>query len=380
MKVKYTSALVSIAISSVLISGCNSDDSSSKPSQLPSVNTVTLTKTKIHPYHTFIGRTVAENDVDIMPRVGGELTAIHFKDGDMVEKGQLLFEIDDRPYKAALAYAKASLDKTRAQLAQAQRNAERVKKLIKDKSISEQQYDDAIAEYSSAIASVEEAKATLTSTKLDLEYTSVKAPFSGRVGFSNYRVGDRISKIQLVPLVSITQIDPIRFDFDVDEKLYRRIRNAIDVAHRNDDKLDIGVTLALSDGTIYPEEGKIYAVGNKIDLETGSIQAEAQFTNPNYSLMPGEYGNLTIKLLNQTIDGLLIPSSAVQQDQAGDYVMIVDDENVVSRRNIELGQSYGVNRAVLSGLSANEKVIVNGLQKVRPGVTVQDVEQTPEQG
>ncbi len=222
MKAKYKFALVSIAISSALLSGCKTGDIATKTAQAPSVETVTLTETKITPYHTFIGRTEAVNDVDIMPRVGGELTAIHFKDGDMVEKGQLLFEIDDRPYKAALAYAKASLQKAKAQLVQTTRDAERVKKLIKDKSISEQQYDDAIAAHAAAIASVEEAKATLVSARLDLEFSSVRAPFSGRVGFSNFRVGDRISKIQLVPLVSITQIDPIRFGFDVDEKLYRR--------------------------------------------------------------------------------------------------------------------------------------------------------------
>lgn len=380
MKAKYKFALVSIAISSALLSGCKTGDIATKTAQAPSVETVTLTETKITPYHTFIGRTEAVNDVDIMPRVGGELTAIHFKDGDMVEKGQLLFEIDDRPYRAALAYAKASLQKAKAQLVQTTRDAERVKKLIKDKSISEQQYDDAIAAHAAAIASVEEAKATLVSARLDLEFSSVRAPFSGRVGFSNFRVGDRISKIQLVPLVSITQIDPIRYGFDVDEKLYRRVRSAIDVAHRNDDKLDVDLTLTLSDGSLYPLDGKIYAVGNKIDLETGSIRAEAQFDNPTYALMPGEYGNLTIKLRNKTIDGLLIPSAAVQQDQAGDYVMVVGDDHVVSRRNVELGQTYGVKRAVLTGLAANEKVIVNGLQKVRPGATVKDVELQSEQG
>lgn len=156
MKAKYKFALVSIAISSALLSGCKTGDIVTKTAQAPSVETVTLTETKITPYHTFIGRTEAVNDVDIMPRVGGELTAIHFKDGDMVEKGQLLFEIDDRPYKAALAYAKASLQKAKAQLVQTTRDAERVKKLIKDKSISEQQYDDAIAAHAAAIASVEE--------------------------------------------------------------------------------------------------------------------------------------------------------------------------------------------------------------------------------
>ncbi|GAB5992046.1 efflux RND transporter periplasmic adaptor subunit VmeP [Aeromonas enteropelogenes] len=341
----------------------------------PTVETVTLAETQITPYHTFIGRTEAVNDVDIMPRVGGELTAIHFKDGDMVEKGQLLFSIDDRPYKAALAFARASLTKANAQLVQATRDAARAQRLIRDKSVSEQYYDDAIATQAQAIASVEEAKANLESARLDLEFTAIRAPFAGRVGFSGFRVGDRISTIQVTPLVSITQINPIHFKFDVDEKLYRRVRNAIDVAHRNDDKLDVDLTLTLSDGSIYPNPGKIYAVGNKIDEETGAIKAEAEFKNPTYSLMPGEYGNLTIKLRNKTINGLLIPSSAIQQDQAGDYVMVVDQDHILSRRNVELGQPYGVNRAVISGVSANEKVVVNGLQKVRPGIKVKENDQ-----
>ncbi|HDY8043782.1 TPA: efflux RND transporter periplasmic adaptor subunit [Vibrio vulnificus] len=374
MKVQNKAAILSLLFSATFISGCNTDEAKKPNKVSPSVETLLLTKTSITPYHTFIGRTEAVNDVDIMPRVGGELTAIHFKDGDMVKKGQLLFEIDSRPYEAALSYAEASLKKAQANLIQAKRNAQRAQKLIKDKSISEQIFDEAITDRATAKAAVEEAKATLISAKLDLEFSSVRAPFSGRVGFSNFRVGDRISKIQLVPLVSITQIDPIRFGFDVDEKLYRRVRNAIDVARSKDEKINVDVTLSLSDGSAYPHKGEIYALGNKIDLETGSIQAEAQFDNPTYSLMPGEYGNLTIKLRDKTIDGLLVPSSAIQQDQAGSYVMVVADNHVVSRRNIELGQVYGVYHAVISGLSENEKVIVNGLQKVRPGITVNDIE------
>ncbi|MHA7231791.1 efflux RND transporter periplasmic adaptor subunit [Vibrio campbellii] len=287
MKVQNKAAILSLLISATFISGCNTDEAKEPNKVFPSVETLLLTKTPITPYHTFIGRTEAVNDVDIMPRVGGELTAIHFKDGDMVKKGQLLFEIDSRPYEAALSYAEASLKKAQANLIQAKRNAQRAQKLIKDKSISEQMFDEAITDRATAKAAVEEAKATLISAKLDLEFSSVRAPFSGRVGFSNFRVGDRISNIQLVPLVSITQIDPIRFGFDVDEKLYRRVRNAIDVARSNDEKINVDVTLSLSDGSAYPHKGEIYALGNKIDLETGSIQAEAQFDNPTYSLMPG---------------------------------------------------------------------------------------------
>ncbi len=375
MKNLHKIALLSIAISSTLLSGCNSENVATKAITPPTVETLTLSQTPITPYHTFIGRTQAVNDVDIMPRVDGELIAIHFKDGDMVEKGQLLYEIDPRPYVAALSYAEATLEKEKASLNKAQRTANRVIKLIKDKSISEQQYDDAMAELATAKANVEAAKAALESAKLDVEFASVTAPFSGRVGFNNYDVGERISKTQAEPLVSLTQIDPIRFGFTIDEKLYRRVRSAVDVARSTDNKLDLDVTLTLSDGSEYPVPGEIYAMGNKIDLQTGSIKAEAQFENPTYSLMPGEYGNLAIKLRNKTVQGLLVPSSAIQQDQAGSYVMVVDSEQVVSRRNVELGQTYGVKSAVVSGLSANEKIIVNGLQKVRPGITVNGVEQ-----
>lgn len=374
MNHRYNIALVSITVSSILLFGCESDNERTTSAIVPAVEVVTLTETLITPYHTFIGRTKAVNDVDLMPRVGGEVTAIHFKDGDMVEKGQLLYNIDDRPYKAALAYVKASLTKANAQLAQTTRDAIRAEKLIKEKSISEQYYDDAITAHAQAVASVEEAKANLESARLDLEFTAIRAPFSGRVGFSNYRVGDRISTIQMTPLVSIAQINPIRFKFDVDEKLYRRVRNAIDVAHRKDDKLDVDLSLTLSDGSTYPNLGKIYAVGNKIDPETGAIKVEAEFDNSSYSLMPGEYGNLTIKLRNKTINGLLIPSSAIQQDQAGDYIMVVSQDHILSRRNVELGQSYGINRAIIAGVSPNEKVVVNGLQKVRPGIKVKEID------
>ncbi|MGY2573569.1 efflux RND transporter periplasmic adaptor subunit [Vibrio sp. C8] len=362
--------LTSTAIVSLLLLGCK-DVTQKQQVTAPIVETVTMQASEITPYHSFIGRTVAENDIDIMPRVNGELTEVHFKDGDMVEKDQVLFQIDPRPYKAALAYAKASIQKAQAELSLANREADRAKKLIKDKSISEQQYDDAIAKQATATASMKGAEASLLSAQLDLEFSTIRAPFSGRVGFSNYRVGDRITTLQLKPLVSLTQIDPIHFRFNIDEKLYRRIRNVVDAVRAEDGKLDVDLALNLSDGSEYPADGKIYAVGNKIDLDTGSIQAEATFANTKYSLMPGEYGNLTISLKGKTIEGLLVPAASVQQDQSGDYVMVVNKDSVVARREIDLGQTYGTNKAVTAGLAENDKVIVKGLQKVRVGMKVQ---------
>lgn len=369
MRLNNKCALTLTAITSLFLWGCKDPAPKQQPSP-PSVETVTMQASQITPYHSFIGRTVAENDIDIMPRVGGELIEMHFKDGDMVEKGQILFQIDPRPYKASLEFAKASLQKAQAELSRANRDASRAQKLIKDKSISEQQYDDAMAKQATANASVKAAEASLLSAKLDLEFSTIRAPFSGRVGYSNYHVGDRITTLQLKPLVSLTQIDPIHFRFNIDEKLYRRIRNVVDAVSSDNGKLNVDLALTLSDGTAYPSNGEIYAMGNKIDLDSGTIQAEAKFANQNYSLIPGEYGNLTIKLNGQTIEGLLVPSASIQQDQSGDYVMVVNDQNVVDRREIELGQTYGVKKAVLNGLHENDKVIVKGLQKVRVGMKV----------
>ncbi len=369
MRLDNKHVLALMAVTPLFLWGCKDPVQQQQPAP-PAVETVTMHASDITPYHTFIGRTVAENDIDIMPRVNGELTEIHFKDGDLVEKGQVLFQIDPRPYKASLEYAKASLQKTRVEQSLANREAERAKKLIKDKSISEQQYDDAIAKQATSNASVKEAEASLLSAKLDLEFSTIRAPFSGRVGYSNYHVGDRITTLQLKPLISLTQIDPIHFRFNIDEQLYRRIRNVVDAVRAEDGNLDVDLTLTLSDGSTYPINGDMYAMGNKIDLDTGSIQAEATFANPNYSLMPGEYGDLTIKLKGRTIEGLLVPSAAVQQDQSGDYVMVVDKQNMVDRRVVELGQTYGTNKAVMSGLTENERVIVKGLQKVRAGSKV----------
>ncbi len=369
MKLNKKCVLTFTAITSLFLWGCN-EPVEKQQATPPMVETVTMQASKITPYHSFIGRTVAENDIDLMPRVNGELIEMHFKDGDMVEKGQVLFQIDPRPYEAALEYSKASLQKAQAELSLANREANRAQRLIKDKSISEQQYDDAIAKQATANASVKAAEASLLSAQLDLEFSTIRAPFSGRVGYSNYHVGDRITTLQLKPLISLTQIDPIHFRFNIDEKLYRRIRNVVDEVKADDGKLNVDLALTLSDGTEYPVKGDIYAMGNKIDLNSGSIQAEAIFSNPNYSLMPGEYGNLTLKLKGQTIDGLVVPSASVQQDQAGDYVMVVNDQNIVDRREIELGQTYGINQAVLTGLNENERVIVKGLQKVRVGMKV----------
>ncbi len=368
-----------ILVTPLFLTGCNDAKAPAAQAVAPiaTVEMLTLTPQPIVPYHTFIGRTEAENDVAIQPRVNGELMAIHFKDGQMVEKGQLLFEIDPRPYQAALESAQALLQEAEAQVLLTKRSAERANRLIKDKSISEQEHDTAVASYKTALAQKAKAKAAVLSAKLDLEYAHIRAPFSGRVGFSNVAVGDRITTLRIKSLVSLTQVNPMRFKFDVDEKLFRRIRSAVDGAHQKDKKLNVSLELTLSDGSVYPQEGHMYAIGNRINLDSGSINAEASFDNSNYSLMPGEYGEVTIKLKGQTVDGLLIPVSAVQQDQSGDFVMVVDSENKASRRNVTLGQTYGVKRAVLTGLEAGERIVLSGLQKVRPGMQVQEPQSQP---
>lgn len=361
---------LSLIVLSLLLAGCNADEQSVKTPPAPSVETLSLTSEPITPYVEFIGRTIAANHVDIIPHVGGELTGIFFKDGQFVEKGDLLYEIDPRPYEAKLKSAQAALAKAKAVSVLTKRNADRAAKLVKDKSISEMQYDSAVADNAEAQANIAVAEADLAEAQLNLDYTKIHAPFSGRIGFSQFKVGDRITAVVKNRLVTLSQVDPMRFNFDVDEKLYRQIRDVIDRVKKLDKKVNADINLKLSNGTVYPKSGSIYAVDNQVNPSTGSIHVQASFDNPDYVLVPGEYGNLTIKLKEQTIDGLLVPQSAIQQDQAGSFVMVVGDDDVVKPKYVELGQTYGTTRSVTSGLEASETIVVNGLQKIRPGIKV----------
>ncbi|WOT06722.1 efflux RND transporter periplasmic adaptor subunit [Shewanella youngdeokensis] len=374
---KYCSlTLISACIGAALLSGCSDQQAGSqKAKPLPSVETITLTDSAITPYFNFIGRTTAVNEVDIIPRVGGELIAMHFKDGDLVEKGDLLYQIDPRVYQAQLKSAKAALAMAKANVVMTASNEKRAKKLIKDKSISEMQYDTAIADYAKAVASVAEAEAAVASAELELGFCDIYAPLSGRIGFSNYKVGDRITIVIKNRLVSIAQVDPIHFNFDIDEKLYRKIRSGVDKATAKNQIVNPELTLKLSDDTVYPQKGEIYAVGNKINTDSGSINVQASFANENYSLIPGEHGMLNVKFAEQTINGVVVPRSALQQNQAGSFVMVVDEDMVASQRYIELGQDYGINQHVIEGLKAGDRIVVKGLQKIRAGVQVKEIAQ-----
>lgn len=380
MKKIISNSLIIGLLSTFVLSGCNQEKApTAVNAPLPKVKSLVIQSQPITPHLEFIGRTSSARSVDIIPRVGGELQAIHFKDGDFVKKGDLLYEIDSRLFYAAVNSAKASLEKAKATLKMTSSNAHRAKLLIKDKSISAQQYDTAIANYASAQADISEKQAALKSSQLDLEFTHIYAPFSGRLGFSRYKIGEQVTAL-LPPsstmknsLVSLTKVDVMNFDFNVDEKIYRRIRNAIDIVRNKNNKLNLDIRLTLSDGSIYANNGKISAVGNKIDPSTGSIHVQAVFDNANYGLMPGEFGKIKISLKERTVDGLLIPQASIQQDQAGDYVMQIDDSNTVKQQYVVLGQAYGTNKAVISGLNKGDRIVTEGLQKIRTGIQVEEL-------
>lgn len=372
MKPKFTTTLLAVSVS-IVLTACQPKEAAAPQAQLPLVETATLVTAPITPYVQFIGRTIAANHIEIIPHVGGELTAIHFKDGEFVQKDQLLYEIDARPYEAKLKSAKAALAKAKANLNMASRNATRARKLIRNNSISESQFDATIAEFETAKASVSVEEANVTEAALNLDYTKIRAPFAGRVGFSQYKVGDRITTVVKNRLVSLSQIDPMRFNFDVDEKLYRQIRDVIDAvkAKNKTDDINVDISLTLSNGKVHPVKGEIYAVDNQIDPTTGSIHVQASFDNQDYALVPGEYGKIDIKLNQDMINGILVPQSAISQDQAGSYVMVVDKDQVVKPKYVELGQTYGADQSIMSGVDAGETIVVKGLQKIRAGVKVQ---------
>lgn len=362
--------LIGVAILS--LQGCDNDNKNSAKKNIPEIKVSTLKSTAIVPFQSFIGRTAAINEVSIVPRVEGELVKIDVADGQAVKKGDLLYEIDPRPYAAALQSAQAKQAEAQASLAMSRSNKIRAEKLAVKSLISMEELENRKTEFAKMVADYNMAKADVALAQLNLGFTQIRSPLTGQVGYSNYKVGDRIIITLKNKLTTVVQTSPILFDFDIDEKLYRKIRNSLDRANKNQDDLDL--SLQLSDGDVYPEKGRIVAIDNKINSATGTIHVQASFPNESQKLVVGEYGKLLAKLKNMTVDGVIVPQSAIMQDQKGSYVFVIDGQHKASIRYIHKGQPYGSNVAIDDGLVANETIALSGLSKLRNGTEVKAIQ------
>lgn len=322
----------------------------------------------------FVGRFQAVDSVEMRARVSGYLEAIHFRDGQLVEKGQLLFTIDRRPFETALAQAKATLEQALANLSFAQSNLERGQSLKKGTVISEQTLDQRVQADRVARSSVTAQEAALRQAELDLAYAELRAPVSGRIGDRRVSPGNLVSggtSGNTTLLATIQSTDPIRFEFTIDEGSYLKL--AAVVGGQGLANPDLPVTLKLIDEASFGREGRVDFIDNAIDRSSGVIRVRAQFKNGDGKLTPGMFGRVRLALAPPA-QALLVPDTAIGTEQVRKFVLVVDDKDKAEPRYVSLGPALDGLR-VVSGLKPDDRVVINGLMRARPGMVV-----TPKQG
>jgi len=339
----------------------------------PQVTVAKPVSKTITPHDEYVGRFVAVESVEMRSRVSGYLEAIHFQDGQLVEKGDLLFTIDRRPFESALAQAKASLAQARATLAFAESDLARAQGVPVGTVITQQTLDQRTQAKRVAEASVAAQEAAVRQAALDLEFTELRAPVSGRIGDRRVSVGNLVtggSAGTTTLLATIESIDPIRFEFTFDEASYLRYRRlSKDGADAPNGGMTVPVKLKLIDEPGFSHEGTMDFVDNAIDRRSGTIRGRAVLANLNGTFTPGMFGRVKVAAAPPR-EALLVPDAAIGTEQAGKFVLVVDAENVARPKYVTLGPLVEGLRVVTDGLTPDDNVIVNGLMRARPGVKV----------
>jgi RND family efflux transporter MFP subunit len=377
-------ALRSVRLLTVLLllvpalAGCG--QSQSQPQAAPPPPQVTIAKPTskmIADQDEYVGRFVAVESVEVRARVPGYLEAIHFQDGQMVKAGDLLFTIDRRPFQIALAQARASLAQAKATLAFAESDLARAQGLAIGTVITQQTFDQRTQAKRTAEASVAAQQAAERQAALDLEFTELRAPVSGRIGDRRVSMGNLVTggtSGNTSLLATIESIDPIRFEFTVDEASYLRYGDfAKDGAGAADRGLTVPVKLKLIGESTFSHEGKIDFVDNAIDRSSGTIRSRAVFANPDGRFTPGMFARVRMAAAPPKNE-LLVPDAAIGVEQVRKFVLVVDAENVARPKYVTLGPVVDGLRVVTEGLTPGDNVIINGLMRARPGAKV-----TPQQ-
>jgi len=342
----------------------------------PSAPTVTVAKPvqrSLVDYDEYVGRFIAVDSVEVRARVSGYLDQVHFQDGQIVKQGDLLFTVDKRPFQTSLDQARANLSQARANLAFTEADLARAQQLVGNKTIAEQTFEQRTQAKRVAEASVAAQEAAVRQASLDLEFTELRAPVTGRIGDRRVSPGNLVTGGtggNTTLLATIVSLDPIRFEFTFDEASYLRYerlsRDGKDVTGREGSVL---VTLKLIDENGFGHAGRMDFVDNVIDRSSGTIRGRAVFTNAAGLFTPGMFGRVRVPG-SPTYQALLVPDLAIGTEQARKFVLIVDGDNIVQQKYVTLGQSVDQLRVIKDGLQPDDRVVVNGLMRARPGAKV----------
>jgi membrane fusion protein, multidrug efflux system len=366
---RLSRVLIVVAIASITILGCGEKARVVEPPP-PEVIVSPPLKKEVTQYLEFTGNAAALEFVEIRARVEGWLDSINFTPGSQVKKGDLLFVIDPRPFQAQVDQAEADLKGKEADLQLKQANFKRAQQLLSTSSISQLQYDVENANQSVAVAQVGIAKANLEKAKLDLAYSRLTAPTSGRVSRNYVDIGNLVGAKEKTLLTEIVDDSSVYVYFDVSERdLLMLLRKWPKIeTEAIPDREKPTAYLQLADETGYPHEGKIDFVESRVDPSTGTLRVRAIFLNDKGLLVSGLFGRVRVPIEQK--EAFLVPELAVGMSQAGRYVLVVNKDNVVEQRLVKTGQLEGTLRGIEEGLAKDERVVVNGIQRARPGAKV----------
>ncbi|MBP5997632.1 MAG: efflux RND transporter periplasmic adaptor subunit [Azonexus sp.] len=361
---RYALGLASLAL--LLTAACEKHQA--PPPATPVVQVVQVAQRDVPIYLEWVGAMDGNVNAVIRPQVTGYLIKQNYREGDLVKKGQLLFEIDPRTFEAAFDEAKGVRAQKLARYETTAANLARIKPLAAKNAVSQKDLDDATGANQSAKAELEAADANLKTAKLNLGFTKITSPVTGIAGIAKAQLGDLLSPSMPTELTTVSVVDPIKVYFNISEREYLKIANAAQASGSRTE--NVPLELILVDGSVYPQQGKVAVFNRQADATTGTFKVAALFPNPNNLLRPGQYGK--VRATMSTIKGaLLVPQRAVTEMQGKYLVAVVGADNKVDIRPVRVGERIGAEWVVSEGLKPDEKVIAEGTQKVRPGMTVE---------
>jgi membrane fusion protein, multidrug efflux system len=365
--------LIATGVISTGLAACGKPPAPPPPGP-PEVGFVTLQGQDVPLTVDLPGRTTSYTVSDVRPQVNGILKARLFVEGSEVKAGQVLYQIDPAPYQAAYDQAKATLANAQANLTTTKLKADRYADLVKINAVSKQDFDDADAAYKQALATVEQDKASLESADINLGYTKVRAPITGRIGRTAYTAGALLTANQTNALATIEALDPIYVDVtQSSDEILKLKQKVADKAVGSAGSDHAKVKLTLSDGSVYPQDGDLRFSDPMVDPTTGSVTLRAVFRNPQATLLPGMYVRETVTQANAP-NGLLVPQQAVTRDPKGvASVFVVDAQNKAVPHQVAIVEAIGDKWLVSDGIQSGDHVIVEGLLKVQPGIAVKPV-------